>query len=126
MIVMKFGGTSVGDAARVHQVATIVEASPVRGLRLSSASTGVTNMLLDAAVLPPSTAANWPAKLTAEIRSRHHEIAAAIGADHERAVRRRRSTKSMPPSTTPCRTLTAPGSSARATPTALSPPARRP
>src|SRR5918999_169779 len=49
MIVMKFGGTSVGDAARAHQVATIIEAQPSPRAAVVSAASGVTNMLLDAA-----------------------------------------------------------------------------
>ena len=49
MIVMKFGGTSVGDAARVGQAAAIVEAQPAPRAVVVSAASGVTNLLLDAA-----------------------------------------------------------------------------
>ena len=49
MIVMKFGGTSVGDARRVREAAAIVEAQPSPRVAVVSAAWGVTNLLLDAA-----------------------------------------------------------------------------
>jgi len=49
MIVMKFGGTSVGDAKRVAQVAAIVEAQRHPRAVVVSAASGITNLLLDAA-----------------------------------------------------------------------------
>src|SRR5918998_273130 len=67
MIVMKFGGTSVGDAARVHQAATIIEAQP-----------SPRAAVVDGGELV--------ARLVADVRSRHHDIAAAIGDDQERAA----------------------------------------
>ncbi|MBW3632776.1 MAG: aspartate kinase [Chloroflexi bacterium] len=86
MIVMKFGGTSVGDTARVRQVAAIIEAQPTPRAVVVSAATGVTNMLLDAARAAAVDGDELAAKLAAEIRSRHLEIAAAIGDDQERAA----------------------------------------
>ena len=86
MIVMKFGGTSVGDAARVHQVATIIEAQPSPRAAVVSAASGVTNMLLDAARAAAVDGGELVAKLVAEIRARHHDIATAIGDDQERAA----------------------------------------
>src|SRR3712207_3079343 len=86
MVVMKFGGTSVGDAARVHQVATIIEAQPSPRTAVVSAASGVTNMLLDAARAAAVGGDELAGRLVAEIRSRHDDIAAAIGNDRERAA----------------------------------------
>jgi aspartate kinase len=49
MIVMKFGGTSVGDAQRVHEAAAIALAQPQPRVVVVSAASGVTNLLIDAA-----------------------------------------------------------------------------
>jgi aspartate kinase len=86
MIVMKFGGTSVGDAARVHQVATIIEAQPNPRAAVVSAASGVTNMLLDAARAAAVGGGELVARLVAEIRARHHDIASAIGNEQERVT----------------------------------------
>src|SRR5215208_7962516 len=86
MIVMKFGGTSVGDPTRVHQVATIIETQPNPRAAVVSAASGVTNMLLDAARAAAVGGGELTAKLVAEIRARHHDIASAIGDDQERAA----------------------------------------
>src|ERR687894_1700708 len=86
MIVMKFGGTSVGDAARVHQAATIIEAQPSPRAAVVSAASGVTNMLLDAARAAAVDGGELVAKLVADIRGRHHDIASAIDDDQERAA----------------------------------------
>jgi aspartate kinase len=86
MIVMKFGGTSVGDAARVHQVATIIEAQPGPRAAVVSAASGVTNMLLDAARAAAVDGRELVTRLVADIRARHHDIATAIGDDQERAA----------------------------------------
>ena len=86
MIVMKFGGTSMGDAARVHQVATIIQAQPNPRVAVVSAASGVTNMLLDAARAAAVEGDELAARLAAEIRTRHLEIAAAIGDDQERSA----------------------------------------
>src|SRR5215208_8245625 len=86
MIVMKFGGTSVGDATRVHQVATIIEAQPSPRAAVVSAASGVTNLLLDAARAAAVGGGELVTKLVADIRARHHDIATAIGDDQERAA----------------------------------------
>jgi aspartate kinase len=86
MIVMKFGGTSVGDAARVDQAAAIIEAQPVPRAAVVSAASGVTNLLLDAARAAAVEGDELVAKLAAAVRGKHHEIAAAIGDDQERAA----------------------------------------
>ena len=52
LIVMKFGGTSVGSAERIAQAADLVKASVDRGdqvVVVTSAMSGVTNLLIDAA-----------------------------------------------------------------------------
>ena len=71
MIVMKFGGTSVGDAVRVHQVAAIVEAQPLPRAAVVSAATGVTNLLLDAARAAAADGEEFSSRLVADVRSRH-------------------------------------------------------
>jgi aspartate kinase len=86
MIVMKFGGTSVADAARVRQVATIIEAQSSPRAAVVSAASGVTNKLLDAARAAAVDGGELAAKLVAEIRTRHHDIASAIDDDQERAA----------------------------------------
>src|SRR5215216_2141945 len=86
MIVMKFGGTSVADAARVQQVSAIIETQPSPRAAAVSAASGVTNMLLDAARAAAVGGGELTAKLVAEIRARHHDIASAIGDDQERAA----------------------------------------
>jgi aspartate kinase len=86
MIVMKFGGTSVGDAARVGQAAAIIEAQPAPRAAVVSAASGVTNLLLDAARAAAVEGDELVLKLAAGVRARHHEVAAAIDDDHERAA----------------------------------------
>lgn len=86
MIVMKFGGTSVGDAARVGQAAAIVEAQPAPRAVVVSAASGVTNLLLDAARAAAVEGDELVAKLAADVRARHHDIADSIADDQERAA----------------------------------------
>ena len=86
MIVMKFGGTSVGEATRLLQVAAIIEAQPVPRAAVVSAASGITNLLLDAAHASAVDGDELAANLTAQIRVRHHELAEAIDDDRERAA----------------------------------------
>jgi aspartate kinase len=86
MIVMKFGGTSVGDAARVGQVAAIIAAQPGPRAAVVSAASGVTNLLLDAARAAAVEGDVLVAKLVADIRARHHDIAASVADDQERSA----------------------------------------
>jgi bifunctional aspartokinase / homoserine dehydrogenase 1 len=86
MIVMKFGGTSVGDAARLRQVAAIVEAQPLPRAAVVSAASGVTNLLLDAARAAASESEEFMTRLSEEIREKHYAIAAEIGIEQERAA----------------------------------------
>lgn len=86
MIVMKFGGTSVADATRVQQVASLVEGQPSPRVAVVSAAAGVTNLLLDAARGAAAEGDEFVARLTAEIRARHFAVADGIADDHERAA----------------------------------------
>lgn len=84
MIVMKFGGTSVGDATRVHQAAAIVEAQPTPRVAVVSAASGVTNLLLDAARAAAADGVAFSARLAADVRAKHYAVAASIGCEQER------------------------------------------
>ena len=86
MIVLKFGGTSVGDAARVAQVAAIIEAQALPRAAVVSAATGVTNLLLEAARAAAAGELERSAARATEIRSRHDGVATGIGDDQERAA----------------------------------------
>jgi bifunctional aspartokinase / homoserine dehydrogenase 1 len=86
MIVMKFGGTSVGDATRLHQAAAIVEAQPLPRVAVVSAAAGVTNLLLDAARAAATDSDEFVARLVGEIRERHHAFADSLAVERERAA----------------------------------------
>ncbi|MEP7200092.1 MAG: aspartate kinase, partial [Chloroflexota bacterium] len=69
LIVMKFGGTSVGDGGRINKVAELAQRETARGHQVvvvASAMSGVTNMLIDAAKL----AARGDESLIADTRRR--------------------------------------------------------
>lgn len=76
MIVIKFGGTSVGDADRVANAIDIVaERRPLKPIVVVSALSGVTNDLVAAS---EAACAQQPAKvreLIAGIRARHEDVA---------------------------------------------------
>ncbi len=101
MIVLKFGGTSLADAARVHAAAAIVAAQPAPRAVVVSAAGGVTNLLLDAAraaagsssptiggpggrSVPPQDWGAGGADYAAQVRARHLAIAAGIADEAER------------------------------------------
>ncbi|MER3438953.1 MAG: hypothetical protein C4346_15935, partial [Chloroflexota bacterium] len=84
MIVLKFGGTSVGNADRVRDAATIIEAQPLPRAAVVSAASGVTNLLLEAAARAAAGDAARVAEIAATIRAKHQEIAAAIPDERER------------------------------------------
>ncbi|HEU4700102.1 MAG TPA: aspartate kinase [Gemmatimonadales bacterium] len=95
MIVCKFGGTSVGDAAAIGRLVEIVRARHVRGeqpLVVVSALSGVTDALV---ALTRLTAAPEPARAVddalAALLARHEAVAAELpgGAGAMRAVRER-------------------------------------
>jgi aspartate kinase len=82
MIVLKFGGTSVGDRDRVRDAAAIVEAQPRPRAAVVSAAGGVTNLLLEAAAATGER--DKAAAIAAEIRARHLGIAEGIEVEAER------------------------------------------
>jgi bifunctional aspartokinase / homoserine dehydrogenase 1 len=84
MIVLKFGGTSVGSVERVRDAAKIIEAQPMPRAAVVSAASGVTNLLLDAARAAASREVERPATLVAAIRAKHLNIAEGISRAPER------------------------------------------
>jgi len=80
MIVMKFGGTSLGDPSRIEKAAAIVRRSRDRGERpvvVVSAHAGVTDQLLALA----SDAATGKQVDANALRKRHEDIATGLGLD---------------------------------------------
>lgn len=78
-IVMKFGGTSLGDAERVRQAADIILASKARGecpIVVASAHSGVTNLLFSAA-----NRALAGGDAVEPIRAKHREILSQLELD---------------------------------------------
>ena len=71
--VMKFGGTSVGDAACIARAAAIVKSAASQGsvVVVVSAMSGVTNRLIDAAHHAEAGEAEFATKLVAELRNQH-------------------------------------------------------
>src|SRR5690606_19966753 len=86
MIVLKFGGTSVGDVTRVHHAAEITEGQPAPRLVVVSAASGVTNMLLEAARAASNGDQASVADLTGKIRAKHDAIAAGIATEADRLL----------------------------------------
>ncbi len=85
LIVMKFGGTSVGSAERIAQAADLAIASATKGhqvVTVTSAMSGVTNLLIDAA----SNAARgqWTTDVRQQLFGRHETVAEAIIPDAAR------------------------------------------
>jgi aspartate kinase len=78
MIVLKFGGTSVGTVERVREAAAIVEAQASPRAVVVSAASGVTNLLLDAAAKAAGGERERAAEIAAAIRDKHLGIAAGI------------------------------------------------
>ena len=83
MIVLKFGGTSLADAARVHAAAAIAAAQPAPRVVVVSAAGGVTNLLLEAARAAATDRAR-AAEVATQVRDRHLAIAAGIADAAER------------------------------------------
>ena len=84
MIVLKFGGTSVADAARVREAATIIEARATPRAVVVSAAGGVTNLLLEAARAAAAGDSAGMTTTTARIRERHGAITDEIAPEAER------------------------------------------
>jgi aspartate kinase len=86
MIVMKFGGTSVGDAGRVRAAAAIIEGQPQPRAAVVSAAAGVTNLLLEAAQAAADGDAGRAGVAATDIRGKHTAIASGMGDYQERAA----------------------------------------
>src|SRR5262245_26883432 len=89
LIVMKFGGTSVGSAERILQAATLVTSALERGHRVAvvtSAMSGVTNTLIDAARV--ASTGRWDPEVRHRLLAAHKAAAEAIVSDpaHRDAV----------------------------------------
>jgi aspartate kinase len=85
MIVLKFGGTSVGDIHRVREAASIIEAQPAPRAAVVSAASGVTNLLLEAAAAAAAGATGRAAQVAGDIRAKHAGIVAGIEHPAERS-----------------------------------------
>ena len=85
LIVMKFGGTSVGSAERIAAAARLITASVRDGHRVvvvTSAMSGVTNGLIDAA--RAASKGHWDARIRREMFERHRTAAETLIADPTR------------------------------------------
>ncbi|MES2123083.1 MAG: lysine-sensitive aspartokinase 3 [Gemmatimonadota bacterium] len=79
MIVLKFGGTSVGDASAIQRLVDVVElATADAPLVVVSAMTRVTNSLLDLDALLTSDEYAEAERLRRELQHRHEQTAAAL------------------------------------------------
>src|ERR1700704_2673661 len=81
-IIMKFGGTSMGDAQRIRHCAELVkkQAGEHRVVAVVSAMSGVTDALLELAAAGAAGNRAATYKLLADIRSRHEEAARILRA----------------------------------------------
>jgi aspartokinase/homoserine dehydrogenase 1 len=84
MIVLKFGGTSVGTLEKVADSATIIEAQPIPRVAVVSAASGVTNLLLEAAGLAARGDRAGAAAVAAKIHEKHAGILAGVTVSAER------------------------------------------
>jgi aspartate kinase len=91
MITMKFGGTSVGDAERLCEVAAIVRTNlSCRPVVVASAMSGVTDLLLGTAHLALERRKEEGLRNTERLREKHLEIVTALvepGEARDRLVR---------------------------------------
>src|SRR5262245_39679967 len=86
LIVMKFGGTSVGSAERIAQAARLVTDQTTRGHRVAvvtSAMSGVTNTLIDAA--KQASRGQWDPATRRRLFEMHHAAAALVADETARA-----------------------------------------
>jgi aspartate kinase len=78
-IVMKFGGTSVGDPDRISQVASIIERSLARRpIVVVSALAGVTDRLVELAEVAPQGDLRRVERRVLALRRRHRDVAQAL------------------------------------------------
>ena len=85
LIVMKFGGTSVGSAARIREAALLALRSAAAGHRVvvvTSAMSGVTNQLIAAA--ESAARGHWEPAVREAIYRKHEEVAAEVIGDPNR------------------------------------------
>ena len=76
MIVLKFGGTSVGDADKVAQAIDIVaERRHLKPIVVVSALAGVTNQLVEASEAAQSQERERVAEIIRKVRQRHEDVA---------------------------------------------------
>lgn len=85
MIVLKFGGTSVGNADRVSDAASIIELQPKPRAAVVSAASGVTNLLLEAAGAAAAGDRAKAGEVTAQIHAKHANVLGGIASAEERA-----------------------------------------
>ena len=85
MKVLKFGGTSVGDARRVRESARLALSQPGAQVLVVSAAAGVTNLLLDAARAAGRGDRAAVAACVADVHARHANVLAGLGNDDVRA-----------------------------------------
>jgi bifunctional aspartokinase / homoserine dehydrogenase 1 len=78
--VMKFGGTSVGNAARIATVAEIIGGAARKSsvVVVVSAMSGVTNKLMEAAAFAEAGNSGQVAAIFRELRVRHEQVADAL------------------------------------------------
>ena len=85
MSVLKFGGTSVGTAAKVADAAAIIERQPLPRAVVVSAAGGVTNLLLEASTAAASGDDELSAATVAKIHDKHAAVVAGIASPDEQA-----------------------------------------
>jgi len=86
MIVLKFGGTSVGNAERVQDAASIIELQPIPRAAVVSAASGVTNLLLAAAADAASGNLAKMSDSVARINDIHNGVLGGITDPDERTL----------------------------------------
>ncbi len=81
--VMKFGGTSVGDASCIRRAALIVQSAATAGsvVVVVSAMSGVTNRLIEAAHLAEAGKGDTLARLIADLGAQHRTALNALVTD---------------------------------------------
>jgi len=87
IVVMKFGGTSVGSEEAIEQVASIVKESRRSGkavVVVLSALSGVTNLLLDSAARAAAGSRSVGPEAATALEARHLEVARHLLQDEER------------------------------------------
>ena len=85
MIVLKFGGTSVGTVDKVRDAAAIIEDQPEPRAAVVSAASGVTNMLLEAAAKAAAGDLDGAHHVIGLIAAKHDPVLAGIDDERERA-----------------------------------------